>query len=62
MKKLDNFIQRKFLIYITGVKYGDYTINHIHGCSHGSKYSCYAFYLKKQRIAKELSDLMSDSS
>jgi DNA repair photolyase len=69
MKKVNNFIQRKSLIYITGIKYGNYTINHIQGCSHGSKYSCYAFLLKKhfdkkrkQRIAKELSDFMSDSS
>ena len=48
MKKVDNFIQRKSLIYKTGVEYGDYTINHIQGCSHGCKYPCYAFLLKKR--------------
>jgi DNA repair photolyase len=53
MKKVNNFIQRKSLIYITGIKYGDYTINHIQGCSHGSKYSCYAFLLKKHFDKKE---------
>ena len=47
MKKVDNYIQRKSLIYKTGVEYGDYTINHIQGCSHGCKYPCYAFLLKK---------------
>lgn len=47
MKKANNFIQRKSLIHITGIKYGDYTINNIQGCSHGSKYYCYAFLLKK---------------
>lgn len=48
MKKVDNCIQRKSLIYKTGVEYGDYTINHIQGCSHGCKYPCYAFLLKKR--------------
>ena len=48
MKKVENFIQRKSLIYKTGVEYGDYTINHIQGCSHGCKYPCYAFLLKKR--------------
>ena len=48
MKKVDNYIQRKSLIYKTGVEYGDYTINHIQGCSHGCKYPCYAFLLKKR--------------
>lgn len=41
-------IQRKTLIYKTGVEYGDYTINHIQGCSHSCKYPCYAFLLKKR--------------
>ena len=53
IKKVNNFIQRKSLIYITGIKYGDYTINHIQGCSHGSKYSYYAFLLKKHFDKKE---------
>lgn len=40
--------KRKSLLYKTGVEYGDYTINHIEGCSHGCKYPCYAFLLKKR--------------
>ena len=42
------YIKRKTLIYKTNVEYGDYTINHILGCSHGCKYPCYAFLLKKR--------------
>jgi len=41
-------IQRKTLIYKTGVEYGDYTLNHVLGCSHGCKYPCYAMLLKKR--------------
>lgn len=48
MKKVTSYIQRKSLIYKTGVEYGDYTMNHILGCSHGCKYPCYAFMLKKR--------------
>lgn len=48
MKKVNNFIQRKSLIYKTNVEYGDYTINHIQGCSHGCKYPCYAYMMKKR--------------
>lgn len=48
MKQISKYIQRKTLIYKTGVEYGDYTINHIQGCSHGCKYPCYAFLLKKR--------------
>lgn len=48
MKNVNKYIQRKTLIYKTGVEYGDYTINHIQGCSHGCKYPCYAFLLKKR--------------
>ncbi len=48
MKKVKNYIQRKSLIYKTDVEYGDYTINHIQGCSHGCKYPCYAYLLKKR--------------
>ena len=48
MKKVKNFLQRKSLIYKTNVEYGDYTINHIQGCSHGCKYPCYAFLMKKR--------------
>ena len=41
-------VQRKSLLYKTGVEYGDYTINHIQGCSHGCKYPCYASMLAKR--------------
>jgi DNA repair photolyase len=37
-----DFIKRNSLLYKTGVEYGDYTINHIEGCSHGCTYPCYA--------------------
>ena len=39
---------RKSLIYKTGVEYGDYTLNHIQGCSHGCKYPCYAYIMAKR--------------
>jgi len=42
------YIQRKSLIYKTDVEYGDYTLNHVLGCSHGCKYPCYAMMLKKR--------------
>ncbi len=41
-------ITRKTMLYKTGVEYGDYTMNHILGCSHGCKYPCYAFLMKKR--------------
>jgi DNA repair photolyase len=41
-------ITRKSLLYKTGVEYGDYTINHLFGCSHGCKYPCYAMMLAKR--------------
>lgn len=41
-------IQRKSMLYKTGVEYGDYTMNHISGCSHGCKYPCYAFLMAKR--------------
>lgn len=41
-------ITRKTLLYKTGVEYGDYTLNHVLGCSHGCKYPCYAFLMKKR--------------
>ena len=47
MKKVNNLICRKTLLYKTGVEYGDYTINHIQGCSHGCLYPCYAFMMAK---------------
>ena len=47
MKKIHKFIRRKTLIYKTDVEYGDYTINHVLGCSHGCM-SCYAYLMKKR--------------
>ncbi|MDE5553434.1 MAG: hypothetical protein K2I67_02695 [Malacoplasma sp.] len=41
-------IERKSLLYKTGVEYGDYTINHVQGCSHGCKYPCYAMMNAKR--------------
>ena len=41
-------MERKSLIYKTGVEYGDYTLNHVQGCSHGCRYPCYAFMLAKR--------------
>lgn len=43
-----NTIKRKTMLYKTGVEYGDYTMNHVQGCSHGCKYPCYAFLMKKR--------------
>lgn len=48
MMKVAGYIERKSMLYQTGVEYGDYTINHVLGCSHGCKYPCYAFLLKKR--------------
>lgn len=48
MKTVCEYIERKTLLYKTGVEYGDYTINHIQGCSHGCKYPCYAFLMAKR--------------
>lgn len=41
-------IKRKSLLYKTKVEYGDYTVNHVQGCSHGCKYPCYAMMLSKR--------------
>ncbi len=46
--KVTKFIRRKSMIYKTGVEYGDYTMNHVLGCSHGCNYPCYAFLQKKR--------------
>ncbi len=48
MKKAEEFLTRKTLLYKTDVEYGDYTINHLQGCSHGCKYPCYAFLMAKR--------------
>lgn len=51
MKKVAGYIQRKTMLYETGVEYGDYTMNHVLGCAHGCKFPCYAF-LQKKRFGK----------
>lgn len=48
MKQITHYIRRKTLLYKTGVEYGDYTINHIQGCSHGCTYPCYAYLMAKR--------------
>lgn len=41
-------ITRKSMLYKTGVEYGDYTMNHVQGCSHGCKYPCYAYLMARR--------------
>ena len=41
-------IIRKSMLYKTDVEYGDYTLNHVLGCSHGCKYPCYAYLMAKR--------------
>lgn len=48
MKSVGGYIERKTMLYVTGVEYGDYTMNHVLGCAHGCKYPCYAFMLKRR--------------
>jgi len=48
MKTVKGYIQRKSMLYKTGVEYGDYTMNHVQGCAHGCKFPCYAFLMKKR--------------
>lgn len=48
MKKVKGYIRRKSMLYVTGVEYGDYTMNHVLGCAHGCKYPCYAYMMKKR--------------
>ena len=48
MMEVAGYIERKSMLYQTGVEYGDYTMNHVLGCSHGCKYPCYAFLQKKR--------------
>lgn len=48
MKQVKGYIRRKSMLYVTGVEYGDYTMNHVQGCAHGCKYPCYAFMMKKR--------------
>ncbi len=51
MKQIAGSIQRKSMLYETGVEYGDYTMNHVLGCAHGCKFPCYA-YLQKKRFGQ----------
>ena len=48
MMEVAGYINRKTMLYQTDVEYGDYTMNHVLGCSHGCKYPCYAFLQKKR--------------
>ncbi|CAB1254151.1 Radical SAM protein [Ruminococcaceae bacterium BL-6] len=48
MKKVAGYLQRKTMLYKTGVEYGDYTMNHVQGCAHGCEYPCYAYLMKKR--------------
>ena len=48
VKKKEHENIRKSLIYKTAVEYGDYTLNHVTGCSHGCKYPCYAYMMAKR--------------
>lgn len=41
-------IRRKTILYKTGVEYGNYTINHVQGCSHGCKFPCYAMMMARR--------------
>ena len=51
MKQVAGYIQRKTMLYKTGVEYGDYTMNHVLGCAHGCIFPCYA-YLQKKRFGQ----------
>jgi len=33
MMKIAGYIERKSMLYQTGVEYGDYTMNHVLGCA-----------------------------
>src|SRR3989338_3959840 len=41
-------IVRKSLLYQSGVEYADFCLNHVEGCSHGCRYPCYAYMMKKR--------------
>ncbi len=41
-------IERKSLLYKSGVEYADFCLNHVEGCSHGCRYPCYAYMMKKR--------------
>ena len=42
------YIERKSLLYKTKVEYGNFTVNHVEGCSHGCLYPCYAMIMAKR--------------
>ncbi|MCB4790403.1 MAG: radical SAM protein [Elusimicrobia bacterium] len=42
------YIERKSLLYKSAVEYADFCLNHVEGCSHGCKYPCYAYMMKKR--------------
>lgn len=48
MKQVKGYITRKSMLYVTGVEYGDYTMNHVQGCAHGCLYPCYAYLMKRR--------------
>ena len=48
MSEVAGYIERKTMLYKTGVEYGDYTMNFVLGCSHGCLFPCYAFLQKKR--------------
>ena len=41
-------IERKSLLYKSGVEFADFCINHVEGCSHGCLYPCYAMLMKRR--------------
>ncbi len=41
-------IERKSLLYKSKVEYADFCLNHVEGCSHGCRYPCYAYMMKKR--------------
>lgn len=41
-------IKRKSLLYKSEVEYADFCLNHVEGCSHGCKYPCYAYMMKRR--------------
>jgi len=43
-----NYIERKSLLYKSAVEYADFCLNHVEGCSHGCKFPCYAYMMKKR--------------
>ena len=48
IRSVSGYIERKSMLYVTGVEYGDYTMNHVLGCAHGCLYPCYALLLKRR--------------